>query len=76
VLSSPIERSFSSFSILVAEILIVNPKVKRVNKFVVDDVARLEAVYLAQFRWQKAEEERLRKEEEERRKEEQDANQE
>mmetsp|Transcript_12007 Transcript_12007/g.11890 ORF Transcript_12007/g.11890 Transcript_12007/m.11890 type:complete len:141 (+) Transcript_12007:540-962(+) len=68
VLSGPLERVFSSFNILIAEVLIVNPKIKRFNKYEITDVNRLEAVYLAQFRWQKSEEERLRKEEEERRK--------
>ena len=51
-----------------AEVLILNPKILRFNKAEITDVNRLEAVYLAQFRWQKSEEERLRLEEEERKK--------
>lgn len=53
---------------LLSEVLIVNPKVKRFSKVDVTDKEKLEAVYLARYRWEKSEEERIRKEEEERRK--------
>jgi hypothetical protein len=59
-----------------AEVLIVNPKIKRFCKVEVNDQNKLEAVYLARFRWEKSEEERLRKEEEERRKAEAEAGEE
>lgn len=68
VLSCPVERVFTSFNLLIAEVLILNPKIKRFCKVEITDANKLEAVYLAKFRWQKSEEERLRKEEEERRK--------
>ena len=51
---------------LIAEILFVNPKMKRFCKIEITDAHKLEAVYLQQFKWRKSEEERLRKEEEER----------
>jgi hypothetical protein len=53
---------------LIAEILIKNPKIKRFSKIPITDQHKLEAAYLAKFRWTKAEEERKRKEEEERKK--------
>ncbi len=70
MLSCPVERAYSSFNLLLAEVLILNPKIQRFCKVTVEDSHKLEAVYLARFRWQKAEEERLRREEDERRKEE------
>ena len=48
--------------------LIKNPKIKRFSKVEITDQNKLEAVYLAKYRWNKAEEERKRKEEEEKRK--------
>lgn len=68
VLSCPIERNASSMNLLIAEILFVNPKIKRFCKIEITDAHKLEAVYLQQFKWRKSEEERIRKEEEERRK--------
>jgi hypothetical protein len=53
---------------LIAEVLILNPKIKRFCKVDITDAYKLEAVYLAKYRWTKQEEERLKKEEEERRK--------
>lgn len=46
VLSCPIERNASSMNLLIAEILFVNPKVKRFCKIEITDQHRLEAVYL------------------------------
>jgi len=51
VLSCPIERAFTSFNILIAEVLILNPKLKRFCKVDIGDGNKLEAVYLAKFRW-------------------------
>lgn len=68
VLSCPVEKNSSSLNLLIAEILILNPKVRRFCKVEITDQNKLEAVYLARFRWEKSEEERIRKEEEERRK--------
>ena len=69
-MSCPVEKSFTSFNLLLAEILILNPKIKRFCKVEVTDAHKYEAVYLARYRWEKQEQERIRKEEEERRKEE------
>ena len=69
VLSCPIERQASSFNLLLAEVLIINPRIKRFCKTAVTDANLYEAVYLARYRWEKSEEERIRKEEEERAKE-------
>ena len=60
-------------NLLIAEVLILNPKIKRFCKIEITDQNKLEAVFLAQLRWQKSEEERLKKEEEERKKAEADA---
>lgn len=68
VLSCPVERSASNFNMLLADILILNPKIQRFCKVTVTDAHKLEAVYLAKYRWEKSEEERLKKEEEERKK--------
>jgi Leucine-rich repeat (LRR) protein len=68
VLSCPVERNASSLNLLIAELLIVNPKVKRFCKVEIQDAHKLEAVYLSRYRWEKSEEERIRREEEERRK--------
>jgi hypothetical protein len=70
VLGNPVEKVTTSFNLLIAEVLILNPKIKRFCKVSITDAHKLEAVYLAKYRWTKQEEERLRKEEEERRKEE------
>ena len=70
VLGCPVERSNASFNLLLADVLILNPKIKRFCKTTVTDAHKLEAVYLAKYRWEKQEEERKRKEEEERRKQE------
>ena len=68
VLGNPVEKSLPTFNLLLAEILIKNPKIKRFCKVVVNDTHKLEAVYLAKYRWTKSEEERKKKEEEERKK--------
>lgn len=68
VLGNPVEKSLPSFNLLIAEVLIKNQKVKRFSKVEITDQSKLEAVYLAKYRWSKSEEERKRKEEEERKK--------
>jgi hypothetical protein len=47
VLGCPVERIPSSFNLLLAEVLIKNPKIKRFCKVEVTDQHKLEAVYLA-----------------------------
>lgn len=61
VLNNPVEQNASSFNVLVAEILIKNPKMKRFCKHTITEANQLEAVYLAKFKWGKSEEERKRK---------------
>ena len=68
VINCTIERNASSMNLLIAEVLILNPKIKRFCKIEITDQNKLEAVYLAKLRWQRSEEERIRKEEEERKK--------
>lgn len=55
-------------NILLADILAKNPALERFSKVKVTDKNKLEAVYLAKYKWTKAEEERKRIEEEERKK--------
>lgn len=69
VLNNPVEQNASSFNILVAEVLVKNPKMKRFCKHTITETNQLEAVYLAKFKWTKSEEERKRKEAEEKAKE-------
>lgn len=68
ILGNPVEKQLPSFNLLIAEVLIKNPKMKRFSKVEITDQHKLEAVYLAKYRWTKSEEERKRKEEEERKK--------
>jgi len=68
ILGNPVEKQLPSFNLLIAEVLIKNPKIKRFSKVEITDQHKLEAVYLAKYRWNKSEEERKRKEEEERKK--------
>ena len=70
ILGCPLEKSATSFDLLLAEVLIKNPKIKRFCKVTVTDEHKLQGVYLAKYRWEKTEEERIRKEEEEKRKQE------
>ena len=61
VLNNPVEQNSSSFYILVAEVLIKNPKIKRFCKLEISETNQLEAVNLKKFKWIKSEEERKRK---------------
>ena len=61
VLNNPVEQNSSSFNILVAEVLIKNPKIKRFCKLDISETNQLEAVNLKKFKWIKSEEERKRK---------------
>lgn len=74
VINCPVELSFSSMNVFVAEILIKNPKITRFCKVSITDAHKLEAVFLAKYQFGKAEEERKRLEEEERLKAEAEAN--
>ncbi|CDW78522.1 leucine rich repeat family protein [Stylonychia lemnae] len=66
VLSCPIERNASSLNLLIAEVLILNPKIKRFCKTEITDQNKLEAVYLAKFRWTKEQEAKKAEEEKKR----------
>ena len=66
VINCPVELGYSSINIFIASVLVKNPTIKRFCKVEITDTNKLEAVYLAQHEWLKAEEERKRKEEEER----------
>jgi len=70
LVSNPIENKFSSFNLLIADVLIANPKLKRFSKTQIEDSHKLEAVYLAEYRWDEEEKIRIQKEKEEREKEE------
>lgn len=70
---TPLENNASSFNFLLAEILILFPKLATYCETEVTDKHRYEALYTAQYRWEKKEEERKRKEEEQRLKEEAEA---
>ena len=72
ILNCPLELEFSSMNILVAEILAKNPTLSRFCKVDITDKHKLEAVYLAKYKWTKSEEERKKIEEEERKKAEQE----
>ena len=76
VLNCPIELEFSSMNIFLGDILAKNPAISRFCKIAVTDKHRLEAVYLAKYKWTKEEEERKKLEEEERKKAELEAEQE
>ena len=66
VYNCPVERSFSSMNIFVAEILIKNPKLSRFCKVDITDAHKLEAVFLGKYQFAEAEKKRLALEEEER----------
>lgn len=62
VLNCPVELGFSSMNILVSEILKVKPDIQRFCKVDITDALRLENVFLAKYKWNKSEEERIAKE--------------
>lgn len=61
VLNNPIEQNYSNFNVIISEVLIRKPTIKRFCKLVVTEVHKLEAVYLKQFKWTKAEGERKKR---------------
>jgi Leucine-rich repeat (LRR) protein len=65
ILGNPVEKQLPAFNLLISEVLIKNPKIKRFSKVQITDQHKLEAVFLARMRWEKSEEERKKKEEEE-----------
>ena len=61
-INCPVELGYSSMNMFVAETLGKNPKLKRFCKVEITDALKLEAVYLAKYKWSKSEEERIAKE--------------
>ena len=66
VLKNPVETNMTHFNLLLAEIMAKNTKIERFCKVKISEQNKLEAVHLADYRWQKAEAERIAKEEAER----------
>lgn len=66
ILQTHLEEHASSFNMLLAEVLNLFHDLQRFCKVTVADQHKYEALYLAEYKWRKAEEERKRKEEEER----------
>jgi len=62
VTNNPVDLNCSSFNLLMAEFLIKRPSLVRFNKTKVTERNQLEAVHLANFRWDKSEAERKAKE--------------
>lgn len=61
VLNNPIEQGYSCINVIISEVIMRKPTIKRFCKLIITDVHRLEAVYLKQFKWAKSEVERKRK---------------
>ena len=61
-MNNPIEREASSLECLLAEFLIKNPRMTRFCKVPVTEALQLHAVYQAQYKFEKSEEERKAKE--------------
>jgi Leucine-rich repeat (LRR) protein len=68
ILNCPLELEYSSMNMLIADVLAKNPTIQKFCKVTITDKTRLEAVYLAKYKWTKSEEERKKLEEEERKK--------
>lgn len=62
VINNPVENAASSFNILLADVLAKRPGMKRFCKMDISENNLLEAVFLAQFKHEKAERERKAKE--------------
>ena len=61
MLKNPVETNSTHFSLLIAEIVAKNTKIQRFCKVKIQEQNKLEAVHLAKYRWDKAEEARLKK---------------
>lgn len=70
ILNCPLELEYSSMNMLIGDVLAKYPTLKRFCKVDITDKHKLEAVYLAQYKWNKVEDERKRLEEEEKKKQE------
>jgi len=68
-LNCPVEMGYSSMNIFMSDVLAKNPAITRFCKIDVLEKHKLEAVFLAKYKWNKAEEARKIKEEEDKAKE-------
>lgn len=66
ILETNLEKNATSSNMLLAEVLILYHSLETFCTFPVTEQHKYESLYLSEFRWRKAENERLRKEEEER----------
>lgn len=62
IINCPLEVQASSFQMLLGDILIKNTSIKRFCKHSITDTNKFEAVYLGQYRWEKAERQRIEEE--------------
>ena len=65
VINNPVDQNETSFNMLLADMLIKRPQLKRFCKTVIEESHLLEAVYLARYRHEKEEAERKKREAEE-----------
>ena len=63
VINTPVELSFSSMNVFLAELMQSQPKTKRFCKVEVTDAHRLEAVFLGKYKFNKRDQERIAAEE-------------
>lgn len=66
-------KKATSINLVLADLLITNNKLLRFCKIKIEDSHKFEAIHLANYRWQKSEEERKAREKAEREKEEAEA---
>jgi hypothetical protein len=67
-LNCPVELNYSSMNVFIADCLARKPDITRFCKVDIQDKNRNEAVFVAKYKWKKAEEKRVEGEEEEKRK--------
>ena len=58
VKKNPVNDNYSSFNVLMAEVLIKKSNLKRFCKVTVEEKHKLEAYYLGQYRWEEEEKKR------------------
>jgi len=59
VIKNPVNDNYSSFNVLLAEVLMKNTKLKRFCKVDVEEKHKLEAVFFGQYKWEEAEKKRI-----------------
>jgi hypothetical protein len=59
VKKNPVNDNYSSFNVLLAEILMKKSNLKRFCKVTVEEKHKLEAVFLGQYKWEEAEKKRI-----------------